>query len=109
MSKFTGKALAVAGAGIALAAVLSPVAHAEGHAPVAKAGLTELQAFEPAPVYKGASSSSERAGTVQRGETVKVFCYLHTSGGNWYSIQDVGGALWTHSSHYSSSGAIKKC
>ncbi|MCP9212857.1 hypothetical protein [Streptomyces cucumeris] len=108
MSKLA-RGTALAGAVIALTAMVSPVAQADSHVP-AKRGYVELKAFEPAPVYEQASTRSRRAGTFQRGETARVWCALKVGGGGvWYSVQDVGGALWTYSGHFESSGEIKRC
>ncbi|MEU9122525.1 SH3 domain-containing protein [Streptomyces sp. NPDC048506] len=105
MSKFARRA-AVAGAGLALAAVLSPVAHADGHAAATSASslsLTPMTALETAPIYTKPTDSSRRVGYVRAGEEVQVFCTVKGPSGNlWYSIQDLGGNLFVWSGHFMS-------
>ncbi|MBL1095357.1 hypothetical protein [Streptomyces coffeae] len=109
MSKLA-RGTALVGAAVALTAMVSPVAHADDRGSASRSGrYVELKAFEEAPVYTEASSRSRRAGSFKRGETARVWCALKTSGGVWYSVQDIGGALWTYSGHFESSGEIKKC
>ncbi|AJT63148.1 SH3 domain-containing protein [Streptomyces chattanoogensis] len=113
MSKFTRRAAAL-GAGLALAAVLSPVAHADDHADarpsVTRAGYTELYAFENAPVYSKPNDSSQRLGTVRKGGPVRVWCSVKGPSGHiWYSIQDLApGGHYVWSGHFIST-PIKPC
>ncbi|MEW1653850.1 SH3 domain-containing protein [Streptomyces sp. NPDC093707] len=105
MSTFARRA-AVGAAGLALAATLSPVAQADGHAETrasASQGM-ELMAYTKAPVYAKPSSSSTRLGTVQAGGKVRVWCQVKGPSGHiWYAIQDLApGGHYVWSGHFMS-------
>lgn len=105
MSKFA-RGAAVVGAGLALAATLSPVAQADDHvntrASVSQADYIELMAYTAAPIYAKPSSSSTRLGIVQAGGKVRVWCQVKGPSGNiWYSIQSLAsGGHYVWSGHF---------
>lgn len=106
MSKFAMRT-AVVGAGIALAAVLSPVAHAADHSSAdVHAASEEVTTFEPAALYRYADTGSKKVKDLGRGVTLDAKCFFHreTGGGsNWYAIDNGGaGTLWAESKHFNS-------
>ncbi|MFG2828846.1 hypothetical protein ACGFWI_15535 [Streptomyces sp. NPDC048434] len=108
MRKFARSA-AVAGAGFALAAVLSPVAHAAGQAQAPEAqGKIWVHAHEHAQTYKEATTHSPKAGSgIRKGESAPVIC-LSTTG--WYKIADAGPSpIWAEAQHFESVVHMPKC
>ncbi|MFD7341441.1 hypothetical protein ACFV98_36525 [Streptomyces violascens] len=108
MRKFARSA-AVAGAGFALAAVLSPVAHAADQAQAPRPqGTIWVHAFEHAQTYKAATTHSPKVGNgIQKGESAPVIC-MSTTG--WYKIADAGpDAIWAEAQHFDSVVHMPKC
>ncbi|MGW2816043.1 hypothetical protein [Streptomyces sp. NPDC001415] len=108
MRKFARSA-AAAGMGFALAAMLSPVAHAASQDPASKAqGQIWVHAFENAPTYEEATTHSPKVGRgIRKGESAPVIC-MSTTG--WYKIPDASqDPVWAEANHFDSVVHMPKC